>query len=51
MARLTADVMRLATVVTSHAFWGSFSGPDLVEARMDLINAVKAGPPDVVAAA
>ncbi|MFB8000117.1 hypothetical protein ACFC4G_46040 [Streptomyces sp. NPDC056002] len=53
VARLKADVMRLATVVTTHAYWGSLSGPDLVEARMGLINAAKApaGRPDVVEAA
>ncbi|MFB8272909.1 hypothetical protein ACFC96_40860 [Streptomyces sp. NPDC055955] len=53
VARLKADVMRLATIVTGHEFWGSLSGPDLVEARMGLINAAKASAerPDVVEAA
>ncbi|MFF1594081.1 hypothetical protein ACFVY0_39215 [Streptomyces sp. NPDC058286] len=51
--RLKADVMRLATLVTGHEFWGSLSGPELVEARMGLISAAKVpvGRPDVVEAA
>ncbi|WP_432166128.1 hypothetical protein [Streptomyces sp. bgisy031] len=53
VARLKADVMRLATIVTAHAYGGSLSGSDLVEARMGLINAAKApaGRPAVVEAA
>ncbi len=45
--------MRLATIVTGHACWGSLSGPELVEARMGLISAAKvpAGRPDVAEAA
>ncbi|MER7200732.1 MULTISPECIES: hypothetical protein [unclassified Streptomyces] len=33
VARLKADVMRLATAVTGHEFWSSLSGPEQVEAR------------------
>ncbi|WP_327575682.1 hypothetical protein [Streptomyces sp. NBC_00145] len=53
VARLKADVMRLATIVTGHAYWGSLSGPELVEARMGLISAAKvpAGLRDVAEAA
>ncbi|MET7843573.1 hypothetical protein ABZT45_34225 [Streptomyces sp. NPDC005356] len=53
VARLKADVMRLATTVTTHDFWNSLSGPELVEARMGLISAAKvpAELPNVVKAA
>ncbi|MFA3842767.1 hypothetical protein [Streptomyces aureus] len=53
VTRPEADVMRLATIVTGHACWGSLSGPELVEARMGLISAAKvpAGRPDVAEAA
>ncbi|MEU6664237.1 hypothetical protein [Streptomyces sp. NPDC046821] len=51
VARFRADVMRLATLVTGHAYWSSLSGPELVEARMGLISAAKvpARLPDVAA--
>lgn len=48
-----AEAMRRATAVTAPQFWGSLSGPELVEARVGLISAAKApaGRPDVVEAA
>ncbi|MFB6672996.1 hypothetical protein ACFCWG_11480 [Streptomyces sp. NPDC056390] len=53
VARLKADVMRLTTIVTAHVYWSRLSGPDLVEARMGLINVAKvpAELPDIVEAA